>query len=255
MKHLLPMLLLLTTVVPAVAERPKAVGVINYYAKYSARTTERTEKNTKAVSDFFERVKAVDDRAEWVDVDIFLPDRKEERDKWQRLIIAYPTDYFTLKMYEGMLDYIRSGGLLITQISGVLVDANENYEHDEGTTSSFALENFVGVHGASGCIIDQVKVVEQSPLTEGISTDDWQTLDPPVGSRCTTNQKAKVLMISKQQCKGPEQQGPYLSVMSVSKGACVYVAGALNSMQCAVQGQVMKNCLSPQTLEKYCIQE
>lgn len=236
--------------------REHDVGVVNYYAKYEARTEDRQDRQSRTVDAQFELFKEVDDRVAWVDVDIFLKTAKAERDTYKRIVIPYSTEWFTMEMYEGMEDYVRSGGLLITLSAGILVDENKNYRQDDGTTTDFLRQSVIGVQARSGSTIQEVKVVNaDSLLTRGLDADHWLTLQRGSGSRCTENINATVVMVSRQTCDGETAERPHLTHNAIGKGSCIYIAGSIYNVEDPVHTQIATNVLSDETLAAFCTQD
>ena len=137
-------------------QRSKEVGVLDYLKKY---TETPSKKACMAATECcWKVVKEAGLEPEWVDVDIFLPQNKAQRDQFKRIVIPTSTEWFTIKMYEGMDDYVRSGGLLMTNCSCILLDANENYKGDkEDTTTEYCRDNFLGVRGHASAVMRQIK--------------------------------------------------------------------------------------------------
>ena len=76
-------------------------------------------------------------------------------------------------MLEGMDDYVRDGGLLVTNASLILLDANANYRVDPGEgVTHFASDGFLGVLGHASCTMDRLLVMRPSPLTAGLA-EGW----------------------------------------------------------------------------------
>lgn len=245
------------TAPPALAEsRENAVAMVNYYAKYEARTQDRHDRNARIVEAQFAFFKEVDPRLEWVDVDIFLEAAKSERDTYKRIVIPYSTEWFTMEMYEGMQDYVRSGGLLITLSAGILVDENQNYRQDEGATTDFLQQSVLGVQAHGGATIQEVKVIDaESPLTRDLEADQWFTLQRGSGSRCTENINATVVMLSRQTCDGETVERPHLSYNAAGKGSCIYIAGSIYNIDDPIHAQIAANALSDESLAALCTQE
>ena len=237
----------------AEAERTKALGVVDYFATYEATTERRRKSYDKVVKGFFKDLKSLGANPEWVAVDIFLPANKAKRDAYKRILIPPTADWFTQEMYDGMFDYVKSGGLLITQVSCVLVDLNGNYKPDEGTTTKFAANTFLGVRGTGGTGMPEVKVVAESPLTKGLPKDTWIKLAKPTAGRRTYNRGATVVMVSKQDRKGKAFEGPFVSYKKAAKGACIYISGYCNRPEDPTLTQVLKNAISDETLAALCV--
>jgi len=236
------------------AERTKELGMVNYYAKYEAFKESRTKSYGKSQNALFANLKEMGCPVEWVDVDIFLPAGKTQRDACKRILIPAMSDTFTLEMYRGMEDYVKSGGLLVTQVSCVIVDTNSNYKHDAGDkTHKYPAKTFLGVYGAGGGPISAIKAVKDSPLTKGIALDEWITLEKATAGRTTRNLSADVVALCRGKVKGEEKEMPFLTAKSHGKGACVYLVGYFwGPGNGKTMTQLVKNILSAETLAALC---
>ena len=236
------------------AGRTKELGVVNYYAKYEAIKESRTKSYRKSQESLFASLKEMGQPVEWVDVDVFLPAGKATRDAYKRILIPAMSDTFTLEMYQGMEDYIKSGGLLVTQVSCVIVDTNSSYKHDAtDKTHKYPARTFLGLYGAGGGPISAVKAVKDSPLTKGIALDEWITLEKATAGRTTTNLSADVVALCRGKVKGKQIEMPFLASKSSGKGACVYLVGYFwGPGNDKTMTQLVKNILSAETLAALC---
>ena len=252
---LLAVALALPTIALA-ADRAKELGVVNYYAKYDAWHPGRTKGYDKAVKAYFENLKALGFKPEWVDVDIFLKKGKAERDACKRIVIPQLCDVFTREMYEGMDDYVRGGGLLFTQVSCVIEDTDKSYSHNKGDkVIDYTPKGFLGVRGTGGCAMNEIKVLVESPLTEGLKVGEWIKLPKTTYGRRTSPRGAEVLIVAKQENRGKTLEGPFLTVKKSGKGACVYLVGYFSSMKQPTMARLVKNALSEKTLKALCPRE
>jgi hypothetical protein len=236
-------------------ERSKEVAIIDYLQKYS--DTPSKKSCAKAAEYCLKAVKDTGLSPEWVDVDIFLPQSKADRDKYKRIVIPTATEWFTMKMYEGMDDYVKSGGLLITNCALLLLDANENYKVDEkDAITDFARDNFLGVRGHAGALMRKIKVLQECPLTKGLQTNVWINLEHEMSGRETRNCSAEVVIISDRIQKGAEKgEQPFLTYKHMEKGACIYLVGQVGEIKDKNILQIISNIFSQETLEWLCLQE
>ncbi|HDN84305.1 MAG TPA: hypothetical protein ENG47_00935 [Candidatus Aerophobetes bacterium] len=239
------------------AERTKEVAVVEY-KKFEWKDADWYYKHYTIP--LFNAIKDLGYSPEWVSMDIFLPENKTERDKYKRIVISSAGIWFTPEMYEGMTDYVKSGGLLITNSSLFLVDANRNYKLDEEDTSIKNGFETVGVYGHASVSMNKIKVEVACPLTEGLPIGEW--IELKTSGRVTTNKSANVLIIAERYSKkwdDPDYKGwkppkgnqPFLTYKHLGKGACIYIVPVLdrNSLKNKYLSIILKNALSKKTLE------
>jgi len=230
------------------------VGVVAYFAKYTRKVPHASGK--RAVKACFAAVKTAGLQPEWVDVDIFLPAHKGRREQFKRLVISTYADWFSQLMYEGMDAYVRSGGLLVTNVSMVLLDANDNYMADaKDTQTDYPRKRFLGVFGHSSCRISRIRARHQCPLTAGLPTGEWLTLTAPTGGRRTRTVGAEVVAVCNRITKHGETVQPFLTFSHVGKGACIYFVGPLHADGGDQYRRLVKNLFSPIVVDWLCLQE
>jgi hypothetical protein len=230
------------------APRDKEIGVLEYTRKY------KTSSERSATEHFKNCLKAVQQtslKPETVDVDIFLPQNRDARNRYKRLFIPAGAEWFTKAMYEGMGEFVRDGGLLITNSGLYLLDTNANYRADHPTViSDLARDTFLGVRAHASATIRRLKVQQSCPLTAGVPAGDWIPLDPATGGRDTLNRSAEVVFIS--DC--PKGEQPFITVKHSGRGACIYLVGQVGKTPDKTLVQILKNVCSPATLEWLCAQ-
>jgi hypothetical protein len=246
------------TKAPATAaegKHSKELGFVDYYAGYA----DKSKKGKRMHADIYEGIKeGLNMPAEMVTPNIFLPANKEACNAYKRIYIPCATDYFTIKMYESMVEYVKEGGLLITNSSLTLLDANENYTVDsEDKATTWPRDNIVGIGGSAGALFDKVCVTNACPLTEGLTTGEWLSINK-VGGRRTVKTKAEVVMVSNaMQGEAALADQPFLSYRQLGEGCCIYLVGQLDgSMKNAKDDNVflkiIKNIFSTKTLKWLC---
>ena len=236
-------------------QRSKEAGVLDYLRKYTG--TPSNKACVAATACCWKAVKEAGLEPEWVDVDMFLPQNKAQRDQYKRIVIPTATEWFTLKMYEGMDDYVRSGGLLVTNCSCILLDANENYKVDkEDATTEYCRDNFLGVRGHASALMRQIRVIQECPLTKGLEQNAWITLEKEMAGRQTTNHSAEVLILSNRVVRGEAKgEQPFLTYKHIKNGACIYLVGQIGDKMDKNVRQIVANIFSAETLEWLCLQE
>lgn len=254
-KTILSACLLLVVVFNSVSgsERPKKLGLLNYFAKYEHPDKRREKSYIKHLKKYHTQLEQLGHIAGWVDVDIFLSNRKAERDAYQRIIIPYHADWFTMEMYQGMLDYVRSGGLLITHSALLLVDEQFEYQCSGSKTTDFSRKSFLGVKGTGGSRKTAIKVIVENPLTKGFELNNWINVGNRIAGRTTFGLTANVAVLCKQIVKKKEIEGPFLSWKSTGKGACVYLVSVYYPKEESID-LLMRNILSEETLKWLCVQ-
>lgn len=238
------------------AERwSRDVAVIDYFGKYTQKAPDRTGRTV--VQACFDTVASLGLAPAWVDVDVFLPSRKAEREQFRRIVVPSHANWFSQTMYEGMDDYVRSGGLLITNSSLLLLDANDNYTVDEGDgLTEFAQKGVLGVHGHASCRMTRLRVLHECPLTRGLPEGMWLALaGQGTAGRKTSNVGAYVVVQSNRIVGDRESEQPFLTFRHSGSGACIYLVGSLSSEGGAQYRQLVSNLFSGQVLEWLCLQE
>lgn len=224
--------------------RDKEVGVVKYEKYDYGKGPEYKEwAYSNFTQPLFEKIKELGFSPEWVSVDIFLPENKEERDTYKRIVISSVAYMFTPEMYEGMKDYIQKGGLLITNSSLIHSDSNRNYKIDSGDETKDS--GVIGVWGWANTKMTKIKIVQSSPLTEGIESNKWLNFEAKVSGRMTKYGSASVLVVSDVIY---EKESPFLTYNKPqqSEGACIYIVSHLGSDALADKylSRIFKNALS-----------
>jgi hypothetical protein len=247
-------LVLLTGLVNA-ATRTKELGVVDYFKSYKGRQSERSGK--KIVKLFLAQLKALDLKPEMVDVDIFLPERKAERDQYKRIAITCHTDWFSKKLYEGMNDYVKSGGLLVTNSSLVLEDKDGDYQIEDGEgITKYPAQTFLGAEGTQSVYMTKIRAPKESPLTEGLKAGEWIDLKSKMAGRLVRKATAEIIIESDTIYRGkPHRDQPFLMFKHQDKGACIYLVGQVSRTDDPTVLQILRNIFSDKTLDWLCMQE
>lgn len=231
----------------AQAERARDVGLVSYREFTQAKGDAYFRS---AVKPLFERIAEHGLEPEWVSIDIFLPVNQPARDQFRRIVIPGTAHWFTEEMYEGMADYVRAGGLLLTLVPLCGIDVNRDYTQDNGDRwMSRPGNEVVGVHGHSGVTAAKARVEMVCPLTTGLAPGEWLQLERPLNVRMTTNASATVLMTSDAVYKGkPHRDQPFVTFKHAGRGACIYLPCGLRSDEKHI-AVLTRNALSRQVLE------
>ena len=225
------------------AERTKEIGVVKY-AKYDEGKRQSSAtylaKAIKEVSSY---------ESDLVSVDIFLEANAEKRAAYKRIIIPNVACTFTPEMYEGMREYVKNGGLLITNSSLLIIDNDKTYKRrSKGETFWKPCFDLIGVRGTGSTSMSKIKVEVACPLTEGLPVGEWITLETKVGGRKTVGHSATVL-ITTERPSGYNQ--PFLAFKHTGKGACIYIVPPYGNIPLPSKDKyiLLKNALSKKTLE------
>ena len=232
----------------------RGVAVVDYYARYTWKPPDKTGR--RVVQACFDAVRALGLEPDWVDPDIFLPSRASESRRYKRIVIPPHAEWFSQIIHEGMNDYVSSGGLLITNVSCVLVDANDNYMVDaKDRITDYPQHSFLGVRGHGGASIKRMKVLYACPLTKGVPVNEWLELSPPPSGRKTSTTGATVVITS--DYVAHEQQGkqPFLTFKHSGNGACVYLVPPISARPGKPYLRLVENLFSSAVLEWLCLQE
>jgi len=227
--------------VSAQEKREKEIAIVKYdKGEYGAKRQTVTRCLAKAVKE------ATGNEADLVSEDIFLPENRGKRDSYKRILIPRIAIWFTPKIYEGMTEYVKDGGLLITNAA---MSGRIN-EDKQGAKSHFgkAGNPLVGVRGHSAVQMTKIMVKVNCPLTEGLSFDNWIDLETKPYGRRTTNRNATALIVSDSLYKGKLFNQPFLTYKHLGKGACIYIVPAISTKSKYIS-LIFKNVLSSKTLE------
>lgn len=226
------------------AKRDKDVAIVKYDKyEYGAKRQWCIRSLVKVVK------KANDNTPDLVNADIFLPFNSEKRDTYKRILIPAIAFWFSPEMYNGMTEYVKNGGLLIT--NSIMNGIDEDADYNRKGAKSFGKPGnpLVGVFGISTVQMNKIMIKENSPLSEGLSSGDWIELETKTSGSQTQNRSATVLIISDSLYKNkPSRQQPFLTYKHLGKGACIYIVPAI-SVKNRFVFSILKNALSKNTLE------
>jgi len=226
---------------PEAPPRDKEAGVLDY------RTFDfkKAKLYHKAFTQpLFAAVEKTGLKPEWVTPDIFRGAHKGQRDRYKRILIAWGSHWFSREMYDGMEDYVKNGGLLITNVvlAGVDDDGKRSWINRPGSP-------LIGVFGHSGVHVAKIKVESECPLTNGLPAGKWTPLDVKVTSRMARGYGATVLATSDATYKGkPHRDQPFLTYKHHGKGACVFINAVASNENESHLRAILTNALSAETL-------
>jgi len=230
--------------------RNREIAVVDYARKY--QTTTRAAADSFA--NYCKAVRKAGLTPETVDVDIFLPSQRAERNRYKRIVIPASTDWFSKPMYEGMGEFVRDGGLLITGSGLLLLDVNDNY-HAAGAAvfAELPMRSFLGVRANASASTRRLKVLQPCPVTAGLPLGEWIELAPPTSGRQTRNESAEVLVMSdRTQRDRTDGEQPFLTCKHSGRGACIYLVGHVGPEPDKMLERLIANICSQATLEWLC---
>lgn len=237
------------------APRPKAVGLVDYLSRYQYPRGKRGAK--AGLKNMEARLKEIGLRPERVSPDIFLPRNKAACDRFQRIVVPGGAEFFSRAIHEGMNDYVRRGGLLVTNVSMVLEDVDEDYVvTNKDKQTDYPAKSFLGVRGHQSARITRLKALAECPLTRGMKEGEWITLTKPTAGRNARNLSADVVILSDRIMKRrkPSEQ-PFLTFKHQENGACIYLVGRVGTLKGPTALRVFRNIFSAETLNWLCLQE
>ena len=226
--------------------RDRELGFVEY-AKFQWR--KRTPKWHKTGHPFRLGLKKKGVAVEPVTMDIFLPAKKSERDRYKRLYIHAGAHWFTPAMYDAMEDYVRSGGLLVTNSSIFGIDTNGDYKLGrEDTWMKNPGNKTLGVSGSGTAYMTKMRVEVACPLTAGLERGGWVPLAKKIVGRKARNYGAKVVVTSDRIYKGkPAGTQPMLTYRHAGKGACIYIVPHMSDEP--HMKTILDNVLGKETLD------
>ena len=231
------------------AGRPRDVAVV----QYRAFQTEWSQAHFRLFTEpIFDAVAEQGLERAWVSMDIFLLRNKAARDQYRRIVLSSAACWFTAEMYEGMFDYVRSGGLLITNSPLGGVDRNRNRKMDRLDAWMRRPGNkIVGVYGVANGYVTRMKAALDCPLTRGLPRDGWTQLRGKVEGKHTRNYTATVVAVSDFSRKGYPGEQPCVLLKRVGAGACIYLVPRIQgeSLKDPALRALLNNALSRETLE------
>jgi len=190
----------------------------------------------KRIPEFRNKLMAYGLKVESVDEDIFLPGNKDKRDKHKRILILY---YYTFPedICSGMNDYVRSGGLLIS-------NANISPYNNKARKVKISIH---GIYASSSVRLKDICSLIECPLTRGL--EKGKNIECQLWTRKSQDSGAEIL-VSGSAVAGKDKEDkeiiinkmPVVAFKHSGNGAFIYLGIPDNE-------QLLKNCFSDETLD------
>lgn len=206
------------------------------------------EKDRKKIDKSIKEIEGTGLKTEKFKTVLFNEDMKQELSRYKRIYIPDSYPLFTREAYQGMAEYVRNGGLLITSSPLVAVDANGNgaYDKEEMAKEKINKKNpewpLHGVYAHSTAAIKTIKILFDCPLTRGFHAGT--SFEEKGFMRCTKNKSAEMVVSADVVYKDKENldNTPLLSYKKSGKGAFIYIAYEGNK-------KLFLNCFSNEVLD------
>ncbi len=198
--------------------------------------------------------------ADWVDVEIFLPEQRAQCRQYRRILLPRHAFCFTPVMYAGMTRYVTGGGLLISNaiLYGIDHNGDRKFDGKDGDTpwpgkrSCFPT---LGVFGHATAAITNIAVVLECPLSAGLPAGQVLDLGKILHTRDTLNKSAEVVITAGGAIRhGEIRDRPFLAYKHAGNGACIFAAPNLQDSHPWIR-QIASNCFSRATLGWLTLQE
>ncbi len=242
-----------------VSKRTKPLAILTG-EKFQRKTGKYLRRN-KCIFEFAS--KELKTKPDWVSMDIFSQKNKQQRDTYKRIFIPRGIA-FSPALIEGITDYVKNGGLLITNFALCLIDTNGDYRWDRKTDKLFLRKDggfeLVGAYGHSNTKVNKIKIVKLCPLTEGLGVNKWINLETNLSGSKTANYSAVPVVVSKQcniKGKAGKASQPCVIYKRTGKGACIYINPVMgvNTLKNTTIENITHNILSDKTLNWLTISE
>lgn len=181
-------------------------------------------------------------KAEIVDSDILLKSGKEQRARYKRLAVFYYF-LFNAEALAGIDDYVKGGGLLVTNSHFAFLDVNSNHICEDEIDKRLEPQDIPhGIFGHSSVQLQNIESLIDCPLTKGLQkgvavpcnliTCESQNVSATVAVDATAVRQGDQSQI---------KQMPVVAYRNVGNGAFVYLG---------IPGDntLLKNSFSPETL-------
>jgi len=181
--------------------------------------------------------------AEKVNADIFLSQNKDKREQYKRIAIFYYY-LFSPEMYSGMEDYVKNGGLLITNSYMNSLDMNGNYVYDKNIDKE--IDGATRLHGIDSYAAVQLQDITpkiECPLTKGL--EKGQAIKCPCAMSETKGAGATVVITGtafRRNGQIPIKEMPVIAFKQMGNGSIIYLGPP-------DQEALFKNCFSNEVLE------
>ena len=199
----------------------------------------------------FNNIKKVKLKAVWQTPDIFNSANREKCNSFKRIFIPYTAFAFSPEMYDGMTEYVKNGGLLITNnvLSTIDVDNDSKIDWKNGD-KNYSKPGFhtIGVFSPFTIKITNIEVVKACPITAGLPVNKKREVS--FYGRYIRFSKATPLVIAEGLYRNTRKHSnsPLVTFMHQGKGACIFL-GPRMSYKNEWLVKIFNNTLSQDTLE------
>lgn len=180
-----------------------------------------------------------------IDTSIFLDANKTKRDQYKRILVLFYY-IFTPEMYAGMEDYVKNGGLIITNSTMAYTDMNDNYVYDKDTDKTIK-KRIHGIYAFANVKLKDIAVKLECPLTKGFEngkvyeSSSMMSETKESGATVVVTATAFRTWGSKKSQETPLPPIPVLAFLHIKNGAFIYLGIPDNEM-------LFKNCFSNEVL-------
>lgn len=173
------------------------------------------------------------------------------------IIMNYPV--FTAEEYQGMKDYVMSGGILIlTGVSTKFLDVNRTGILADAKYVGSGISEIIGTEGYGAADSTKFKIDIPTPLTKGMPTGEWiEGLRYPYWERLKVISAMKIGLWEFNWTRDTDKQlvtveYPVIILKRAGKGVCVWLAfgGNIDNQTNSGYGvKVLLNVLTPESYE------
>ncbi len=230
--------------------RTKDIGIITFedFSHPKAGIYHRNEEKP-----IFNHLKKAGLNPEWIKPEIFYKANREKCNTYKRIFIAFPAFAFSPEMYEGMTEYVKSGGLLIANNILSMIDTDDDSKIDfKKGDRHFPKPGFptVGVHSPFIIRGTEMKVVEACPLTAGLPEKKSHEVKTRLYSRYIRTSTATPVVLAEglYKEKRKHKNSPLVAFKHQGKGACIFLGMRIMFKDDWVI-KIFNNTISNDTLE------
>ncbi len=209
----------------------------------------------KLADEYKNKLTAMKLKIKEVNADIFLPANQAEAAKYKRIFIPFWHMVFPLQAYDGMNEYVRGGGLILTDsiLSGIDTDGDFKMDYTTSLKKKQKKPDHPrqGFHAPTGVVahstveVKNITSLAQCPVTLGLTSGETTPMNFKM--RQVTNHRATVVVTGDGVRKDQEFKAmPVVTFLHEGKGAFLYIPVNVELF--------FKNAFSEETLDWLCDQ-